>query len=1086
MTEPAASTMSPDEDQYAFPPAWRRRARPRRGDGIDRKVALAPREARSFIKAQLPWLREMLDLPENEAYAWAGNDFLDGNPNPVGAAAVAALIGITRRTSHVPAASMFHLLVKVHGLPLAAAAAVETMGLHLTYGGNRSERRIVYPLDDFAIGYEWVKVVPDVVKDLRALVAAAPEAEYAETVAALALFRDTLPKALTASLIAPDLTSWVDQLCELLAQHDPDHYVSKLLLQTITSPAQLQAAGEAARSGSVDGDIDTADLLARLGVAAFPIFKRHIEQRPAATSRKPMYQALAVIPTDDAMAVLLDHLDTPAAVSPAMEAAARFPVRALRLIAPRIAGADRERRSLLATVLRSDAVFLETADPEVREAIEPLVRASRRVQAAAPEDLPRLLVEPPWAATKPVTGTVEGLVPLPIERIVWADGERERLMPADDYEYRTPKQWRQEAEGFDRSSWPLFFLAHAPDDLAAPLAPQWDGKDSSPSKDEMNRVLARFGLDIATQIAALAEAPELRSVLLPLATLQAARIAADSLTRRKAAKPDAIAWFIRHAADAAVLLVPDALGKDRKLRRNAQTALDFIRATRGPEPLLAAAAEYGEAAVAAIKPLAELDPLAPPSDRAPTAAGWAVPAALPELLLRGRELSLPDAAVQRVIEVMSVTGLGWRYAGIDIVAETCDPESLARFSWALFERWTASGAPPADSWAFTQLAHFGDDDTVRELVPLISDWPSHNLHKRAATGIEVLGGIGTLTAMRAIHRISEKVGHWSLEQVASSQIEAIAARKGLSTDQLADRLVPDFGIGEPAAMVYDYGPRQFKVGFDEELRPHITDMDGKPRKALPPPGVRDDAELAASARRRFTQLKKDVRTVAADLVKRLERDMVHQRSRTKAEFDRYFVEHPLVRQLAHRLIWTADPETGPIAFRLAEDGTCTDIEEQELHLPEDAAIRPAHPITLGDKVTAWSAILADYELIQPFKQLDRPTFAFTDEELRTGRLARFEGVKVSTGRILGLRFRGWDLSASGMTMWIPNVGYVEVRLDPADYDPDANPVQTVIDARVDQGDSLEHSDAAPIRLGDADPIPVSEALAEFARIAETA
>lgn len=1090
MTEPAATTALPDEDRYAFPQSWRRRARPRRGDGVDRKVRLEPKEARSFIKAQLPRLREMLALPENEAYAWAGNDFLDGNPNPVGAAAVAALIGITHRTSHVPAASMINLLVMVHGLPLAACAAVETMGVQLTYGGNRSERRIVYPLNDFAIGYEWTKVVPDIVKDLRTLVAGAPETEYAETMAALELHRDTLPKALTTSLIAPDLTHWVDQLCDLLAPHEPNHYISNLLLQTITTPRQLETAGEAALSGTLYDDTDAADLLARLGPEAFPIFKRHIESWPERAGRKAMYRAVAAIPTDKAMAVLLDHLDTPAAVSPAMEAAARFPVRALRLIAPRIAGADRERRNLLATVLRSDPILHETAlpamDREVREAIEPFLWTSRRVRAAAPEDLPKLLVEPSLVATKPKTGTVEGLVPLPIERLVWADGERERFLPTYHFQYRTPKQWRQEAGNFDGLDWQLFFLANAPEDLAVPLARQWDGKEPHPSKEHMSRVLARFELDVADQIAALAGIDaELRSVLLPLANLQAARIAADSLTRRKSFKPDAIAWLARHAADAAALLIPDALGKDRKLRRNAQTALDLIRATHGSELLLAAAAKYGEEAVAAIKPLAELDPLAPPSDRTPTAAGWAVPAALPELLLRGRELSLPDAAVQRVIEVMSVTGLGWRYAGIDMLTEACDPESLARFSWAVFERWTASGAPLADSWAFTQLAHFGDDDTVRELVPLISDWPSRNLHKRAAAGIEVLGGIGTMTALRAIHRIAEKVGHWSLEQTASAQIDAIAAAQGLSREQLADRLVPDFGIGEEAALVYDYGPRQFKVGFDEQLRPLITDMDGKPRKALPPPGSRDDAELATSARRRFTQLKKDVRTVASDLIKRIEWDMVHQQPRTKADFDRYFVQHALVRQFAYRLIWSSDVEGGLTVFRLAEDGTCTGIDERELKLPDDATIRPAHPITLGDTATTWSEILADYKIIQPFKQLDRPVFAFTDEELRTGRLARFAGVKVSTGRILGLYRRDWVLEDSGITTEIPHVGHVLIRLDPAEYDPDAHPVQTVLDAWVNESGDFADP-AAPIVLAGADPILVSEALAELARIAENA
>ena len=62
-----------------------------------------------------------------------------------------------------------------------------------------------------------------------------------------------------------------------------------------------------------------------------------------------------------------------------------------------------------------------------------------------------------------------------------------------------------------------------------------------------------------------------------------------------------------------------------------------------------------------------------------------------------------------------------------------------------------------------------------------------------------------------------------------------------------------------------------------------------------------------------------------------------------------------------------------------------------LALPEGALIRLAHPVALGERLADWAEILADYEVLQPFAQLARPIMAFTERELTTGRLARFEG-----------------------------------------------------------------------------------------------
>jgi hypothetical protein len=266
------------------------------------------------------------------------------------------------------------------------------------------------------------------------------------------------------------------------------------------------------------------------------------------------------------------------------------------------------------------------------------------------------------------------------------------------------------------------------------------------------------------------------------------------------------------------------------------------------------------------------------------------------------------------------------------------------------------------------------------------------------------------------------------------QIDLVAGRLGLSPEQLADRLVPDFGLG--GGLVLDYGPRRFTVGFDERLVPYAIDGDGKRLARLPKPGKQDDAAVADEAYQRFAQLKRDVKKVAEEQVRRLERAMAAQRTWTGPQFLEFFADHPLLRHLARRLVWEAVTAEGALAFRIAEDGTYADVEEETVAIPEGARIRLAHPAALGDALAAWTEVFADYEVLQPFEQLGRQVMAFTEEELRTGRLERFTGRSISAGRVFALTKTGWHTGPAnnlwvepGVHLPLPGGGYVVLVLE---------------------------------------------------------
>ncbi|MDN3239291.1 DUF4132 domain-containing protein [Glycomyces tritici] len=1107
------ASLAPQEDQAHFPKVWERHVKPTRSIGKPRKVTASPEAGGRLLAEHETRARAVLDLAPHELLRPAGTAFLDGAADPVGAAVATAVIchyvgGDPATTDFIEqkSAASRDLLARLaadHGLPFAAETAA--MLFTLDTGRDRIEVRLrQVHLNDSA----WFRTVPDgLLADLRHLIAAASDSEYTAVRDALARRRTNSAERLAVTLLVPDERAWADDVCEEHLDGTPASHLTELLVtQAVTTSGQLAALG---RLRIPPYRLETpalANLVKRLGAAAAPVVIDSVKDTHPVAWRRRLHKALAGLPSDEAAGYLADRLHEPDVMAVAIEFAAHYPLRTLRAAAARLPEAGPGRRRRLTQLLHSDpavAAAVPGLDDAAMSTVGPLFAASDRAPYADPAELPPLLAAPPWTAKRdrrkdPV---LEGLVPPPINRVVWAADERERFGKRF-YHFgdRDEASWREEARRMELGRLPsdlgLRLLSEAPLAIAAPVADRW--RAGAPlgfeAQYKLYRVLARFETAVSYEVARAAAFDAAgRDAVRPIANLPAARCMADALVRLKSLRTNAIAWLDRHGADAAVLLVPDALGADKKLRTSATAALAHLAATRGPGLVRDAAQHYGDEAAAALSAIVDADLLDPVGVKIPKQVAWAAPALLPQVLLVGGERALPPKSVEHLLTVLAIDSPDQPYVGVAAVAEACDRASLSRFSLALFEQWRSAGAPTAETWALHQLAHFADDHTVRTLAPLVAKWPGENQHQRAVKGLKVLGAIGTETAMRAVQSIADKAKFDAIRWEATEQIEAIAARLGLTAEQLADRLVPDFGLGEEAALVLDYGPRQFTVRFDEQLKPFVQGGDGKPRKALPKPGKHDDAAIADDAYRRFAAMRKDLRTVAADLVKRLEAAMIDGRQWTMEDFREYCVEHPLTGNLARRLVWIADHDGARTGFRIAEDGSFSDMHDETFTPAPESAIRLAHPALLeADEARAWATLLADYEILQPFEQLSRPVLAFTEDELATGRLTRFEGRTVAVGSVLGLVNRGWTRAEPedggvepGVLYAFPGSGYLAVELDPGIYVgsasayPDQKTASVCLSFNGYFGSPL-FPDGEP--LSDIDPVLASEALSGLARL----
>ncbi len=467
-------------------------------------------------------------------------------------------------------------------------------------------------------------------------------------------------------------------------------------------------------------------------------------------------------------------------------------------------------------------------------------------------------------------------------------------------------------------------------------------------------------------------------------------------------------WLRSNPAAAAVGLVPDALGADKAARKSAEAGLSFLERVGLGDVVLAEAARYGPKAAAAIAALLDKDPLALDL-KPPKAPAFLRVSELPSVLLRagGR---LPDEGIDALLEMLRTVPLSPRYPGVDAVAEAVEADSLDAFLAALVDQWVLAGGGGRHDWMVFAQGLFEAPAAQRRVGEQLRTWGSKN-KANAERLADALALRPTDAALLHLAHVGQTSRFDALRGKIQGLLADIAESRGLTQAELEDRTGPDLGLDAGGVLALSYGDRGFSVGLDETLNLVIRDDEGSILKRLPPKRGTDDAALAKAARTRFAVFKKDVAAIAVRLQRRLEGAMVRQRAWSADAFGRFVVGHPVVCHMARGLVWEV---IDGARFRVAEDGTLADVEDDPFALPDDAEVRIAHPLGLGAERAVWSERFADYDRVQPFEQLSRATFAPTDAERAQTIFDRHAGAVLPGAKLMGLlESRGWRRDGGG-------------------------------------------------------------------------
>lgn len=500
-------------------------------------------------------------------------------------------------------------------------------------------------------------------------------------------------------------------------------------------------------------------------------------------------------------------------------------------------------------------------------------------------------------------------------------------------------------------------------------------------------------------------------------------------------------WLLRFPEAAARGLLAPALDEKDPHAALARAGLTVLaQSAEGQGAIIDAAAALGGNAVHAAQRILE-KPFIPgkltASSRQTLPSGWR-PGALPRPVLVDSGKQIPNEAITALADALTQSSNLVRHPLVARALRDCTRESLADFAWAILQQSIKdeSLTKPIHAWMLSALSWFGDDRCAKGLASLIREWPRSNYTVRALRGLEILGDIGTDAAMAQLQSLTMRNRY--TPTVAAQVLEAVAAERGFSRDQLDDRSVPTLGLDDQGSMRLNVGGPEIVVTIDEAFTPQVHVAGTKPTAKWPKTVQGSDVAKLKAATEEWKSFVADLKVTAGLQAVRLERAMVKARAWRVPDFLAYCVGQPLLRAPVRGLVWGTRrySEEGPLkAFVVTDDGgVFEDVDGKSIELEPDSIVQLIHPIELGADLSKWLARWKDLGRGQPIAQLSRKLYRANDDV--DGTLFGLRGARIPSGAFRGLLALGWQRDMAGVAGWLEGFrkptdsGCVWISVDP--------------------------------------------------------
>ncbi len=342
-------------------------------------------------------------------------------------------------------------------------------------------------------------------------------------------------------------------------------------------------------------------------------------------------------------------------------------------------------------------------------------------------------------------------------------------------------------------------------------------------------------------------------------------------------------------------------------------------------------------------------------------------------------------------------------------------ESQIEFAKDIYSNWNRE---TKYVWILKVISYFGDDSIVEPFKNEIITLAENKRGAVAGTMVLYLALMNTRKSLQVINYLLHKVKHKQIKAAAEQALKDAAIELNLTKEDMLDKLIEDFGFNSDGIIELNYGTRKFFVSINIDYELLIKDENGKEIKSLPKANANENVETYHGMSLRFKEIKKTLKDEIKVQIERLEDNFWQKRFWSVENWKDIFINNPIMRKFAVTLIWGIYENDKPInTFRYNEDGTYSDANDDtkitinevgsltsEMYsdiivdavcFNENSLISLIHPIELNkEDVEKWKTIMSDYEIKQPFKQLERQIYISKNIEEKS--IDIFKDKKVSS------------------------------------------------------------------------------------------
>ncbi|RBP44596.1 HEAT repeat protein [Roseimicrobium gellanilyticum] len=431
-----------------------------------------------------------------------------------------------------------------------------------------------------------------------------------------------------------------------------------------------------------------------------------------------------------------------------------------------------------------------------------------------------------------------------------------------------------------------------------------------------------------------------------------------------------------------------------------------------------------------------------------------------------------------------------------------DRKACGETAVSVVKAFLGSKQDAADRWVLAFAALIGDDRIVPPLTKAIHEWADKQRGKLAEYAAQALALLATEPALMVVDSLSVRYRskNKNIGQAAAEAFAAAAEARGVSVEELGDLVVPWLGFEAGSPRLVTAGKGKVEVSITDDLKLSFRDTASRKTLSKLPSGT--DAATQAE----FKELAATLREAVKAQLLRIETLLVRQFRWPTERWWGLYASHPLLLPFAHRLVWSWRDEDGVLAktFRLLDDGSLTDVEDNMVSLPPRGTVSLVHPLELDDaQRQAWIQHLADYNVEPPFSQLDRPVVTVNEEErgLKFGKQVEGTSLNAMTFRSRSEKL-GWTrgsvvdgggvssyrktFSGAGIEAFLLLDGmYIGISMDESITLGTLSFVKagTVTVGSYIYDEPHKEDDPRLLAFGDVPPVPFSEVMGDLTKIA---